>query len=73
MNSYKGHLILFVMRREHDYSQQEIAKFLGIDKQTYYRKESGKGDFTISEGLRLCEIFNCTLNDLFGEKSSLHF
>jgi putative transcriptional regulator len=56
---------LYIMRREHDYYQKDIAKKLGIHPQTYYEKESGRKQFTIREGLMLAKIFGCTLNDLF--------
>lgn len=39
---------------------------LGIHKQSYYLKENGKREFTISEAKKLAKIFDCTLDDLFG-------
>ncbi|WP_272032964.1 helix-turn-helix transcriptional regulator [Oceanobacillus kimchii] len=62
---FKIHHKLFILRREKRMNQEKTAKFLGIDKQTYYRKESGRGEFTISEAKRLCKLFGCTLDDLF--------
>lgn len=59
---------LYVMRREHDYYQKDIAKKLGISKQSYYRKEKGISDFSQTEMIMLTKIFGCTLNDLFQAK-----
>ncbi|HLR43186.1 MAG TPA: transcriptional regulator [Pseudogracilibacillus sp.] len=45
--------------------QWKVAKFIGINKQTYHLKETGQSDFTIPEAKRLTKVFGCTLNDLF--------
>lgn len=58
---------LYVARREHKLKQSDLAKKLHISKQTYYRKENGITEFTQKEMLKLAKIFNCTLDDLFGE------
>ena len=42
---------------------------LGIHKQSYYLKENGKREFTISEAKKLAKIFDCTLDELFGEEN----
>ena len=57
---------LYIKRRENKLRQEDVAKKIGISKQSYYLKETGKREFTISEARRLSLIFNCTLNDLFG-------
>lgn len=56
---------VYMRRKERKMRQKEIAKKLGLHPQTYHRKESGQVDFTISEGLKLSIIFECTLDDLF--------
>jgi len=61
---------LYVARREHNLYQKEIAKKLAMHPQTYHEKETGKKDFTLTEAKMLTKIFNCTLNDLFGEEVS---
>lgn len=45
--------------------QREIAEILNINCATYSLKENGKADFSLSEALKLANLFNCTLNDLF--------
>ncbi|HSH25865.1 MAG TPA: helix-turn-helix transcriptional regulator [Massilibacterium sp.] len=57
---------LYVARRENKLHQKDVAEKLNIHPQTYYLKESGKQDFTISEAKRLSIIFNRTLDELFG-------
>ncbi|WP_172373553.1 helix-turn-helix transcriptional regulator [Sporosarcina jiandibaonis] len=57
---------LYIYRRENRLRQVDMAKILEITPQTYYVKENGKSEFTISEGLKLAKFFGCTLDDLFG-------
>ena len=56
---------LYVKRRENRLRQSDLAERLNIHPQSYHLKETGKQEFTITEGKRLAKIFNCTLNDLF--------
>lgn len=64
------HHRLYVVRREHRLYQKDVAKKLRIDPQTYHLKESGKSEFSLSEAIRLTEIFECTLDDLFGNSET---
>ena len=57
---------VYVKRREHKLRQEDVAKFLGINKQTYYLKERGKSVFTIPEAKLLAKLYGCTLDELFG-------
>jgi len=56
---------LVTVRNEHDMKQREVAELIGINKQTYHLKESGKNQFNQREMKRLTMVFGCTLNDLF--------
>lgn len=58
---------LYTIRNEHNMPQWKVAKFIGINKQTYHLKETGKSDFTIPEAKRLAMVFGCTLDKLFGD------
>lgn len=60
---------LYVKRREYKLKQKEVAEMLGIHKQSYYLKENGKREFTISEAKKLAKIFDCTLDELFGKEN----
>lgn len=56
---------VYIKRKEHRLRQADIAKKLGISTQSYYLKETGKRDFTMTEAKRLALIYRCTLDDLF--------
>lgn len=58
---------LYTIRNEHNMPQWKVAKFIGINKQTYHLKETGQSDFTIPEAKRLAKVFGCTLDELFGD------
>ncbi len=54
---------LKLYRKNHTFSQQEVADFLGIDRTTYTKYESGrKAD--IDTLVKLCELYSITPNDL---------
>lgn len=57
---------VYVKRRENKLRQEDVAKVLGINKQTYYLKENGKSVFTIPEAKLLARLYGCTLDELFG-------
>ena len=61
------HYRLYIARRDHKLNQKEVAKKLGISKQSYYKKENGYVEFTIREAKLLTKLFDCSLDDLFGE------
>ena len=51
-----------------DMSQREIAVALNISQPYYWSWEQGQSMPDAKQILQLCEIFNCTPNDLFGIK-----
>ena len=55
---------LKAVRVELGYTQEDVAKLMGIVPMTYQRKETGKRDFTASELLELSEILKLTLSDI---------
>ncbi|WP_369546156.1 helix-turn-helix transcriptional regulator [Bacillus velezensis] len=59
------YLDLFIARKEKRKSQNDVAQYLNINKQTYYLKEKGVSDFTITEGQKLANYFDRTLDELF--------
>ncbi|PGZ24393.1 transcriptional regulator [Bacillus anthracis] len=56
---------LFIARRENRMTQEAASKVINISKQTYYLKESGKRDFTLTEAKKLAKHFKTTVDDLF--------
>ena len=51
-------------------SQSEIANILGVTQPHYHKLEVGKSLANSNQILKLCEVFKCTPNDLFGIKGS---
>lgn len=52
-------------RAELKLSQRNVAQILGISITAYVQKENGKRQFTLLEIYKLCDIFNCSFNELF--------
>ncbi len=44
---------LFIARRENRMTQEAAGKVINISKQTYYLKEKGKSDFTLTEAKKI--------------------
>lgn len=61
------HYKLYVARKENRLKQIDIARKLDIHSVTYSRKETGEKEFTLSEALSLAEMFNTTVDELFGK------
>lgn len=55
-------------REKRNLSQREIADLLGIAQPYYWKWETGKSFPNAKQILLLCEVLNCTPNDLFGFK-----
>ncbi|MBO3444840.1 helix-turn-helix transcriptional regulator [Clostridium sp. CCUG 7971] len=49
--------------------QSEVAEFLEISPNTYWNKENGKTEFTISEAKKLSEYFDISVMELFFNNS----
>ena len=56
---------LYGIRHEFGYSLEDMANYLGISKDCYFRKEKGKTDFYLCEVRRILEIFNMNFDDIF--------
>lgn len=46
-------------------NQSDVANFLKISLNTYWSKENGKTEFTISEAKKLAKYFNISVMELF--------
>ena len=57
--------ILYITRKEHGHTQKAIAKKLSISPQRYQIKESGKGEFSLTEAKILSELYEIPIDDLF--------
>ncbi|MFS0864869.1 helix-turn-helix transcriptional regulator [Fredinandcohnia sp. 179-A 10B2 NHS] len=55
-------------RIEHDLSQEELAKLVGVTRQTIGLIEVGKYNPTINLCISICKALNKTLDELFWEE-----
>ena len=55
-------------RKKSNLTQREIAKMLNISQPHYNDLENGKNFPNGKMILKLCDVFKCTPNDLFGIK-----
>jgi len=56
------------LRKKHGFSQEYVAKQLGISRPTYMDIESGKRELTISRAKRIASVFSMELGDLLSSK-----
>lgn len=52
-------------RIDKNYSQESVAYELGLSQSQYSRRENGQIVFNIDEILKLVDVFDISLNDLF--------
>lgn len=60
-------LKLKLARMEKDISQTELAKRVGVTRQTIGMVESGDYNPTLNLCIQICKVLDKTLNDLFWE------
>ena len=54
------------LREDNDYTQQYVAKLLGIDQRQYSRYETGKYEMPLEYLIKLCKLYNVTLDYIVG-------
>ena len=52
-------------RAKHNLTQEELAKKLGITRQTVIVMEKGKYNPSLHLAFRIVELFNCRIEDIF--------
>lgn len=57
---------IFDLRTDHDLTQKDIAKILGISRQYYSRYENGEVDIPIRHLITLANYYNTSLDYLCG-------
>lgn len=55
------------MREDHDMSQKEIAKILGMSQTGYSKYETGENDLPTLILIKLARIYNTSIDYLLGE------
>lgn len=56
---------LKALRVENRLTQADLAEKIGISATTYTQKENGKYEFTESEIMKICQIFNKRPEEIF--------
>ena len=56
---------LLLLRKRHKYSQEHLAKYLGLSVTQYGAKERGTYEFTQDEMFKLSVLFNKKLEEIF--------
>ena len=57
---------LRTLRREHDLSQDQLAKKLGIAQTVYSRYERGANELPIHHLIKLCGLYNVSSDYILG-------
>ncbi len=53
-------------RKKHNMSQRDVAELMMITQAYYWLWENGKNFPNAKQIIKLCDIFKCSPNDLFG-------
>lgn len=62
---------LIAARYRNNMRQSDLAKAVGVSRQTITCIESGKSNPSISLCKDICKILNVTLNDIFGDEKTI--
>ncbi len=57
---------LKTMRKQSDKKQREVAAYLGINIRTYQNYEGGQSEPSISQLIKLADLFMVSLDELVG-------
>lgn len=56
---------LRVLRAMREWSQAELAKHLGVSRQTVNSIETGKYDPTLPLAFKMARVFDCSIEEIF--------
>ncbi len=65
--------ILYELRTDGDYKQEDIAKVLQVTKQAYGNYENGKRQLPIEHLMKLCEFYQVSSDYLLGLPEGLPY
>ena len=60
------------LRKQRNVSQEEVAKFLGITRQTYAKIEKWEKDLTLWQAVKLADFFDVTVEDILNIKEDVN-
>ena len=63
------HTFLRHLREEKDFSQDDLAKQIGVSRPTYVLIEKGERELTVSEAQKLARIFGLSLEDFLEQRA----
>lgn len=63
-----GNRKLRTLRTLNHLTQQDLADLIGVSRQTIYAIEKGEYNPTLDLCIKLCKVFNVTLDQLFWEE-----
>lgn len=61
--------ILFILRENRDYTQEKVAKELGVTRKTYRKYESGYWEIKVEHLIKLSELYNVPVSIIAGRYS----
>lgn len=53
-------------REKFGYSQRDLAAMMNLSQGQYWKLETGKSLLNANQIFQLCDIYNCTPNDILG-------
>lgn len=57
------------LRKKHKMSQQDLADLVGIHRTAYLRMESGERLPKVDLAIKLAQVFNISVEEVFGKES----
>lgn len=54
-----------VLRARHSFTQSELAKAIGVSRQTINAIEKGKFSPSLETAFRLAKVFSCSIEEIF--------
>ncbi len=59
------------LRQKFGYTQEYLAKEIGVSRPTYMQIEKGKCELTVSQAIKLSALFDMTLEEFLGNKEQI--
>lgn len=59
------------IRKQHKLSQQELAQFIGVRRETIVHLENERYNPSLEMALKIAEHFNCPIEDIFQLKKEV--
>ena len=54
------------LREDHDFTQQEVAEYLGTSQTMYARYERGANELPVRHLMKLCELYKISADKILG-------